>query len=131
MKTNSLKTNQLSTGVYDWYLTYLEAIDSQDLKAYSNFLSEECVMYFNNDSYKGKSAILQNLSQYWQTFESVNHDLLNIYGNDSSFVLEALNHYQRKDGKNITVRAVAITDRNDNGLVTSFRLYSDTTPLFG
>ena len=58
------------------------------------------------------------------------HDLLNIYGSDSSFVLEALNHYRRNDGKVVTVPAVAITDRNEAGLVTFIRVYTDTTPLF-
>lgn len=84
VRIDRLKINQLSAQAYDWYLTYLEVIDRQDLAAYSKFLSEECVMYFNNDSYRGKTAILENLSQYWQTFDSVTHDLLNIYGNDSS-----------------------------------------------
>ena len=93
MKSNNLKINQLSAQTYDWYLTYLEAIDSQNLKAYSDFLAEECVMYFNNDLYRSKKKILENLAQYWQTFNIVTHNLLNIYGNDSSFILEALNHY--------------------------------------
>jgi hypothetical protein len=45
-------------------------------------------------------------------------------------VLEALNHYVRNDGKRVTIRAVAITDRNKQGLVISFRFYTDTTPIF-
>ncbi|MDJ0570768.1 MAG: nuclear transport factor 2 family protein [Pleurocapsa sp. MO_192.B19] len=129
MKTDKLKINQLSPQVYDWYLSYLKAIDTKNIETYGNFLADKCVMQFNNDSYEGKTAILQNIAEYWTTFDSITHDLLNIYGTDSSFVLEALNHYQRNDNKTVTVRAVAITDRNEKGLVTSFRLYSDTTPL--
>ena len=53
-----------------------------------------------------------------------------INSGDRSFVLEALNHYQRNDNKTVTVKAVAITDRNERGLVTSSRLYSDITFLF-
>ena len=30
---------------------------------------------------------------------------------------EALNHYERHDGKQVTVRAVAFTDKNEDGLV--------------
>lgn len=44
--------------------------------------------------------------------------------------LEALNHYTRRDGAIVTLRAVALTDRNEAGLVTSARLYTDTSPLF-
>ena len=130
MKTDKLRINQLSPQVYDWYLSYLKAIDAKNIETYGSFLADKCVMQFNNDSYEGKTAVIQNISDYWNTFNSVTHDLLNIYGSDRSFVLEALNHYQRNDSKTVTVRAVAITDRNERGLVTSSRLYSDTTPLF-
>jgi hypothetical protein len=61
-------------------------------------------------------TILQGLSYYWTTLDSLTYDLLNIYGSDKSFVLEALNHYERNDGKVVTVKAVAITDRNAHRL---------------
>ena len=131
MRTDRLRINQLSPKTYEWYLVYLQAIDTKNIEVYGNFLADECVMQFNNNSpVQGKVAILQSLSDYWTTFDSLTHDLLNIYGSDSSFVLEALNHYKRNDGKVVTVPAVAITDRNEAGLVTSFRLYTDTTPVF-
>ena len=44
--------------------------------------------------------------------------------------LKVLNYYQRNDGQEVTIRAVAFTDRNTEGLVTSVRFYTDTTPLF-
>ncbi len=44
-------------------------------------------------------------------------------------MLEALNHYTKSDGKPITLRAVAMTDRDANGLVTSFRIYTDAQKL--
>lgn len=130
MKTENLKINQISSQAYEWYLGYLEAVDNKDIQKYGTYLAQDCVMYQNNNGpVEGKAAILDGLSQYWQTFKTLTHDLLNIYGTDSSFVLEALNHYQRNDGEAVTVRAVAITERNEAGLVTSFRFYTDTTPV--
>lgn len=131
MKTDKLRNNQLSPKAYAWYLTYLQAIDTQNVELYSSFLTDDCIMQSNNNSpVQGKAAIVQFLVDYWKTFASLEHDLLNIYGSDSRFVLEALNHYQRNDGKNVTLRAVAFTDRNETELVTSVRFYTDTTPLF-
>lgn len=131
MRTDRLRINQLSPKTYDWYLAYLQAIDTKNVEVYGNFLADDCVMQSNNDpSVQGKTAILQGLSYYWTTFDRLTHDLLNIYGTDLAFVLEALNHYKRNDGKVVIVPAVAFTDRNKAGLVTSFRLYTDTTPLF-
>ncbi|MFE4105830.1 nuclear transport factor 2 family protein [Almyronema epifaneia] len=131
MKTDQLRINQLSPETYQWYLTYLEAVDTQDVEAYSRFLAESCEMISNNNPpVQGKEAIAQFLTDYWQSFASLEHDLLNIYGSDSAFVLEAFNHYTRHDGKSVTLRAVAFTDRNEAGLVTSVRFYTDVAPLF-
>ena len=131
MRTNKLRINQLSPLAYKWYLDYLQAVDGKNLEVYSAFLAEDCLMQSNNNSpLRGKTAIRQFLSDYWRAFKSLEHDLLNIYGSDSSFVLEALNYYKRNDGKVVTLRAVAFTDRNHEGLATSIRFYTDTTPLF-
>jgi hypothetical protein len=56
--------------------------------------------------------------------------LQNILGTDKCFALEALNIYKRKDGKKVACPAVAITERNEQGLVTSFRVFIDITPLY-
>ncbi len=131
MKTSNLRINQLSSEAYQWYLHYLEVLDSKDVGAYSACLAEDCLMQSNKSpAVEGREVIVQFLSGYWKTFASLEHDLLNLYGNDSAFVLEALNHYKRNDGKPVSLRAVAFTDRNTNGLITSVRFYTDVTPLF-
>ena len=94
MRTDKLRINQLSPNIYEWYLAYLQAVDTKNVEVYGTFLADDCVMRSNNNPpVEGKAAILQGLSYYWSTFNSLTHDLLNIYGTDSSFVLEALNHY--------------------------------------
>ena len=131
MKTENLRINQLSSKAYAWYLSYLTVLDAKDVEGYGAFLSDDCEMQSNNNSpVQGKAIILNYLSEYWNTFGSLTHDLLNIYGSDSNFVLEALNHYTRIDGKSVTITAVAFTDRNAAGLVTSVRFYTDTKPVF-
>jgi ketosteroid isomerase-like protein len=131
MRTDRLRTNQLSPGAYRWYLDYLGAMDRKDLNAYGAFLADGCALQMNNQPPTvGKEAVLQGLAAYWRSFGSVEHDLDNICGDDRRFALEALNHYTRPDGDAVTLRAVALTDRDEAGLVTSVRLYTDTGPLF-
>lgn len=131
MKTDRLRINQLSPAAYDWYRRYLAALDAKDIERYLAFLDDDCEMVMNNlDPVRGKAAIRDALSRYWAGFGNLEHDLANIYGTDSAFMLEALNHYTRPDGRAVTLRAVALTDRDAAGRVTSFRLYSDTGPLF-
>lgn len=131
MKTDSLRVNQLSPAGYAWYREYLAALDAKDLDRYGAYLADDCVMHFNNrPPVEGKPAVLAALGEYWQSFGTLEHDLLNLYGTDAAFMLEALNHYTRSDGKPVTLRAVALTDRGPDGRVASFRLYTDTGPLF-
>jgi hypothetical protein len=126
-----LRPSFLTTHLGLLYLKYLEALDTLDIEAHGKFLVQDCSFQSNNNAtMEGKEAVMQGLAGYWTTFASLEHDLLNIYGNDSSFVLEALSHYKRNDGKAVTIRAVSFTDRNEEGLVTSVRFYTDTTPLF-
>ena len=131
VKTNNLRTNQLTPAATEWYLSYLAALDAKDVQSYGAFLADDCAMQFNNaPAVSGKAAVLDALAQYWATFGTLEHDLLNIYGTDGAFALEARNLYTRQDGKTAVLNAVAFTDRNAQGLVTSFRLYTDTAPLF-
>lgn len=112
-------------------MSYLKVLDNKDIEGYGAFLSDDCIMQFNNNPpIRSKVTILQYLSQYWSSFGNLMHDLLNIYGSDWVFVLEALNHYQRNHGKIVTLRAVAFTDRDAAGLLTSVRFVADTTELF-
>jgi hypothetical protein len=131
VRTDNLRVNQLSPVAFRSYLDYLRAMDAKDLGAYGGFLADDVVLQMNNDdAMVGKQAVLDGLSRYWPSFGTIEHDLLNIYGDDDRFVLEALNHYTALDERKVTLRAVAFTDRDRGGLVESVRLYTDTGPLF-
>ncbi len=131
MITKNLRVNQLTAKSYESYLAYLTAIDTKNIETYGKFLADNITVQFNNDEpTQGKPAVLQALGYYWQSFEAVQHDLTNIYGTDITYVLEALNHYIRKDGKQVTVKAVAFTDLDESGLVKSVRIYQDVSPVF-
>jgi ketosteroid isomerase-like protein len=131
--TTSLRVNELGEAASDWYLReYLAAMDALDAERYANFLSEDVSVQFNNaPAVEGKSAVITTLAGYWQSFAAIEHEPLNIYGSDERFMLEALNHYVRHDGRKVTTRAVALTDRDAHGKVTSVRIYADASPVFG
>ncbi len=131
MITTNLRINQLSPATYDRYLDYLAALDNRDVDAFADYLADDVTIQFGNaEPVSGKAAVTGMLGQYWQSFAGLEHDLTNIYGDDRAYVLEALNHYVRHDGGRVTVRAVAFTDVNDEGLVDSVRIYGDMAPVF-
>lgn len=131
MITQNLRINQLSSAAYERYLAYLQTIDNKDVGGYGRFLADKVTVRFNNDApMQGKAAVLEGLGAYWQSFQLLEHDLINIYGTDEQYVLEALNHYVRADGQPATVHAVAFTDLDEHGLVESIRIYQDVSPVF-
>lgn len=131
MNLENLRANQLTPAAWAWYQQYLAAIDNSDVDAYVAHLAADATIQFNNDApVAGRATIEAMLRQYWKSFRAVTHEPLNIYGTDNSFVLEALNHYTRHDGKTVTTRATAFTDRNPQGQVTAIRIYADTSPVF-
>jgi ketosteroid isomerase-like protein len=131
MITTSLRVNELGAAATDWYLgEYLAAMDALDAERYADFLADEVSVQFNNaPAVQGKQAVTAMLSGYWQSFAAIEHEPLNIYGSDERFMLEALNHYVRHDGRKVTTRAVALTDRDAEGKVTSVRVYADASPV--
>lgn len=129
--TNELKINQISDEAFAWYLRYLEAIDSTNIELYGEFLAEDCEFQFGNQpKVQGKAAILEGLKQFWATYDGEEHILQGILGNDNYFALEAINTYKRKDGTEVSIPAVAVTERNDEGLAKSIRVFIDIAPLY-
>ena len=130
MRTDRLRHNQLSPDAFAWYRRYLAALDAKDVDAFTAFMAEDCEMRFNSDEpVRGRDAIRAAPTAYWSSFATIEHDLLAIYGDDHAFMLEALNYYTLPDGPPLTLRAVALTDRDARGHVTSFRIYTDAAKL--
>lgn len=127
-----VRTNQLSDLATAWLAQVLNALDDKDVDAYTAFMADDVEVTFNNGdmAMSGRDAVRQGLAEFWKSFGTVRHDELNIYGDDHRFVHEALNDYITLDGRDVTIRAVAWIDRNDDGQITSLRIYHDQRPLF-
>ena len=131
----SLRINQLGEDAWAAYSDYLEVLDRYDVGAFAAFLADDVRVQFNNDEpMTGKETAVQGLGGFWASIQgmgyALTHEPLNIYGDDDHYVLEALNHYDREGGRRLTIRAVAFTDRDEAGLVTSIRVYQDLAPLY-
>lgn len=135
MDLGGLRVNQLTDAGWDWYQRYLAALDAYDVDAYCAYLSPDVVVRFGNDPpLEGIDVVREGLGEFWGSVTAMGyrlrHEPLNIYGDDRRFVLEALNHYDGADGRRVTVRATAWTDRGDDGAVVSVRLYQDLSALY-
>jgi len=128
---NKLEANELSAEAFTWYQDYLSAVDNRDIEKFSAFLAPESEFQFGNQpKVVGRSQIVEGLKKFWQTYNGEEHILHNILGNDHNFALEADNVFERKNGSHVSIPAVATTKRNGQGLVTSFRVFIDISPLY-
>jgi ketosteroid isomerase-like protein len=129
---DSVRINQLGTEATAWLREVLSALDAKDVDAYTDFMADDVEVTFNNGdmSMRGRDAVREGLAGFWQSFGTLEHEELNIYGTDRHLVHEALNHYRTLDGRSVTIRAVAWIDRDDSGRVQSLRVYNDQSPLW-
>jgi len=129
---DNVRINQLSDEGTAWLQSILTTLDAKDVDAYTGFMADDVEVTFNNGdmTMRGRDAVRDGLAEFWQSFGTLRHDELNIYGTDRNLVHEALNYYTTLDGRDVTIRAVAWIDRNDDGEVMSMRIYNDQSPLF-
>ena len=129
---DTVRINQLDAVTTAWLRDVLTALDAKDVDAYVAAMSDDVEVVFNNGdtAMRGRQVVRDGLAQFWRSFDTLAHEELNIYGTDRNLVHEALNHYTTVDGRRVTVRAVAWIDRDDDGLITSLRVYNDQTPLW-
>ena len=131
MRLDRLAVNQLSRDAFGWVLGFLTAVDSRDQYALSSFFAEHCTSQANNDPpIGGRASVVRWMAHLAPSFRTVEHELLNAYGTETAIALEGLSHCASRDATVVTVRAAMFIDRDDRGLVTYIRLYTDTTDLY-
>ena len=129
---DSVRINQLDAATTDWLADLVRILDAKDVDAYVARMADDVEVVFNNGdvSMRGREDVRAGLREFWRSFGTLEHEELNLYGGARHLVHEALNHYTTLDGRAVTLRAVAWIDRDDDGLVTSLRVYSDQSPLW-
>lgn len=121
----SLRTNQLTATAFDWFRTYLDAVETCDVENYRPFITADSTFQSNNDlPVYGQLAVCKAYERYLRGFRAIRHELLNIYGADDQFMAEMLWHYTRHDGSPFTISAAAFIDRDAAGLITSIRVFA-------
>ena len=132
---SSVKTTNLSAETFSWLSSVIDALDRKDIEAYCTFLAPEVNITFNNGqstqpNTSGIEAVKTALTGFWQTFKTIQHEEIGLFESGTTVIHEALNHYEALDGRKVSLRAVAVMDRNEQGLIRALRIYSDQSPLF-
>lgn len=131
MLLTSLRICTLTEAGLAWYGRFTNAVANANTEALSAMLHPDCVYQYNNQlPFYGNRTIAAGAERYHAMYETLEHEPLNIFGDDQHFAVELLNHYVRKDGARITIPGASFMERDAAGLLVSGRLFIDTSPLF-
>jgi len=131
MKTDKVRTIQVSDDAFAWLKEKYLAVDAMDAERYRAFLAEECQLQFgNNPIVNCNNEIIGGIKHFWETINGLDHSFLNVLGDDHHFAAEALIDYTRKDNRIVQIPCVTIIKRNNEGLASSIQIFIDTTPIY-
>lgn len=130
--TSSLRANTLNPETTSWLFHLISLLDDKNLDEYLKHFHPSTIIRFNNGhpTFRGIDEARTGLAAFWSTFDTIEHEELNVYGDERTLVHEALNHFVTLDGRRVTVCAVAFIDRDEQGLITELRVYGDQSGLW-
>lgn len=124
----NLRINQLSPAGTAWFAELLRVIETLDAGAVIEMMSKDITA--SHDSgvslEQGRDQIRSTLEAGWAQTTSLLHDELNLYGTDDHFVHEARTTVGFSDGRMLVIPALVAIDRDEDGLLASWRVYKDS-----
>lgn len=110
---------------------YLQAIERQDLSALSQLMAPLVVLTHGNyPSVRGRDEAVDMIRGYLAIVEGVEFDVEMILGTDSVCVIEKVNVAEAPNGSTARIRTATFLEVGEDDLLTSVRIYADTTDLF-
>ncbi len=109
---------------------FYREVDANDEKVFARRLASDAVMEFNDyPAIVGPDGVAEMVAAWKSGFRSVVHELLTVLIDveTSTTVAEIAVGYTFLDGTPISVRGCSISTYDGEGLMTSWRVYVDTS----
>ena len=111
--------------------TVFRAVDDQDLGTLTALFAHDSRFVFGNqEPLIGIDAILAGNAAFFSMVQRTSHRLLHVRTVGGVTVAETAVTYTRLDGKDVTLPACTVWETDEAGLITDYRVYVDTTPVF-
>ena len=106
------------------------SIDAMDTESFLGFIHEDATFRFGSSpAVTGHVAIKAAVESFFASFAALKHDLQRLVADGNAVVCEGDVAYTRHDGSAITLPFANVFE-TDNGLISLYRVYIDTGPLF-
>lgn len=110
---------------------YLQAIERQDLSALKRLMAAGVTLTHGNyPSVRGRDEAVDMIRGYLAIVEGVEFDVDLIIGAGNVYVIEKVNVAAAPNGSTARIRTATFLEVGDDELLTSVRIYADTTDLF-
>lgn len=114
----------------DWIRDYYDMVDGFNaVGMVERFAEDGTFKLANLPAARGRAEIAAGNRAFWDTIGGLRHDFTRRYSDGPVDILEADVTYTAKSGGTVTVPAIAVLERNDEGLITASRSYLDMAPL--
>lgn len=105
------------------------AIDNQDTENFLTFLTEDAKFCFGSaPAVRGQGAIRAAVDGFFGSIASSRHELDKCILDDTTLVCEGSVHYQRLDGRKVTVPFVDVFEYVGER-ISEYKIYIDISPL--
>ncbi|MTD56073.1 cytochrome P450 [Amycolatopsis pithecellobii] len=116
-----------------WIDDYYADVDAGNLDGFLNrHAPDASVVFGNNPPAVGRAAIRAAIGGLFAAVSLMRHEKHNVWpvGDGKSAVVELSVLYRTHGGAEVRLASVALLDRDDAGLVTSLRVFTDLAPLY-
>lgn len=119
-----LSINQLDKEAFDWLKSVLDVIETLDVNAYVAMMVDDVeVRMADGRQVKGRADAKNALGELFGTLKALEHQDINLYGRMHHVVHECRVAVTTTDGDDSTSLQTVWLDADENGMITSARIY--------
>lgn len=117
--------NELDQHTNDWLVHVLTTIETLDVDAYVELMTEDVVLRLQEGTeLHGRAEVAVALKSAWAGLSRIEHQEENIWGDSRQVVHEARIEIDTVDGHTIVSHGTSWINRTAEGLISSARVYS-------
>ena len=108
---------------------YLQSIEAQNLGALKRMMSPDVELVHTN-YVQGREAAAEMIRGYLAIVAGVEFEVRTLMGDEGCYAIEKVNVAVVRNGATARVRVVTVLEIGNDTLLTSIRIYADTSELF-
>ncbi|HTU97809.1 MAG TPA: nuclear transport factor 2 family protein [Solirubrobacteraceae bacterium] len=106
-------------------------IERMDARAWAQYLAPDAVMRLGNDApIYGRDRCRAAVEAFYARIDGLRYDLVELWEHGEATIVEANVTYTRPDGEEVTLPVVTIYRTDANDLISDYRVYTDSAPVF-